>query len=210
MAIKLSSPEKDVKKKQLLLLQLAKKLKKIKGFKPRTKVEELALKLARQKGHIVYGSVVTSRYSSNIKPKDIDISSTKPYQAAKELQKELLKKKIKAEIKKKYIPPLKRNIYEVDSVSYSPIQQSKVSESELYRKLRETKLSKEIKALSKSISDPSRYYRSKKDYNRLMQLKKRLVKKKEKEEFMKQLELLRRQGSNAFLNILKEKKQKWI
>lgn len=199
----------DIAKKKLILAKLVKVLKKVREFKPRTKQEEIALKLAKKRGQIVYGSVVTSLYSKNIKPADIDIGARRPLHAAKELKRELLKKGIEAEIKKKYIPTLKKNIYEVNNISYAPLQKSKISKSEMIKRLKVTKLEKEVKALAKTISDPTKYYRAEKDYKRLMQIKKRLRKKKEKQKFLKEITLLKKQGQQQFFNILK-KREKWF
>lgn len=199
----------DIEKRKKILIQIIQRLKTIRDLKPKNETQRVALQLAAKNGQVVYGSSVTGMYSRNIKPKDIDISSKSPLKAAKELQLELLKRKLKAEIKKKYIPQLKRNIYEVESISYSPLSSTKLKGSEEYKQLRISKLAKEVGALAGTISDKKKYYRVMKDYDRLMQLKKRIATKKEKILFTQAVAELKKQGENYFMNVLKEK-PKWL
>jgi len=200
-----SSVEISIAEKKKELAKLISEIKAKGRFKGRTELERLALKLARrsQDKQVVYGSAASSAYAKTIKPRDIDITTEKPYKAARELLKEALKKKIKARLKKKYIPQLKANIYEINSVSYSPIQESKLKHSIKRYGVRQTTLPKEVAALAGTIARTRTQYRSKRDYLKLRRIK-QLLEKKQKQKYKEIIERLKKQGENYFFDIIKE------
>lgn len=197
--------EQSIRKKQKELAKLVSEIKAKARFKARTRLEQLALKLARQsKGkQIIYGSAASKAYAGTIKPKDIDIGTPSPYRMARKLREEALKEGIKAKLKKKYIKQLKRNIYEVNSVSYSPLQKKKLRESIMKDRLRQTGIATEVKALAGTIARTQTYYRSKKDYLKLRRIRLQLERKK-RERFKEIIAQLKKQGESFFLNVLEK------
>lgn len=172
----------ETAKKRERLMELARGLKQKLSIKARTEEQKLALKLARNSNQVVYGSAASSGYAPGIKPKDLDINTKNPRLAALRLKRELLKKKgISMQVKKKYIEAIKKNIYEVGTVSYSPIDKKIALNSKLRNKLRATNIKKEILALSGTIVNPYSDYRSYKDFMKLKEIQKQLPKKRQEE-----------------------------
>lgn len=213
-----SSVEISIAKKKKELVELVSKIKAKGRFKGRTELERLALKIARRlkDKQIIYGSVASSAYARTIKPRDIDIATKKPYKAARQLLKEALKKKIKAELKKKYIRQIKANIYEVNSVSYSPMQKSKLKHSMVRYRIRQTTIPKEVSALAATIARARTQYRAKRDYLKLRRIK-QLLEKKQKQRYQEIIKRLKKQGESYFLDVIKEqhtifkkKNAKWL
>ena len=207
----------SIRKKQKELVELVSHIKARERIKAKTRLEALALKLARKSEgrQIVYGSAASSVYAKTIKPRDIDIGTPSPYKMAMELKREALKKGIKAKLKKKYIKELKRNIYEVNSVSYSPLQKKKLKESIVRYKLRQTGITTEVKALARTIARTQTHFRAKRDYLKLRRIK-LLLEREKQERYKKIIAQLKKQGESYFLNILddpgkliKIKKSKW-
>lgn len=205
MALGKSSIEISIAKKKKELAEIVSRIKAKERFKGRTELERLALRKAReQQGkQIVYGSAASSAYAKTIRPRDIDIATKKPYMAAKELLKEALKRKIKAKLKKKYIRQIKANIYEVNSVSYSPLQESKLRHSMVRYRVGQTTVSQEVSALAGTIARTRTQYRAKRDYLKLRRIK-QLLEKKQKQRYLEIIKRLKEQGENPFLDILKE------
>ena len=208
----------SIRKKQKELAELVSEIKAKERFRARTRLEELALKLAREsKKQIIYGSVAARAYARTIKPRDIDIGTPSPYKMARKLKKEALKRGIKAELKKKYIKQLKGNIYEVNSITYSPLQKKKLKESIIKDELRQTGIATEVKALAGTIARTQAYYRSRRDYMKLRRIK-LLLEKKKRERFKEIIAQLKKQGESFFLNVLESPespikvrgKQKWL
>jgi len=206
----------SIKKKQKELAELVSEIKAKERFRARTKLEKLALKLARKEKQIIYGSVATRTFQRTIRPRDIDIATKSPYKMARKLKEEALKRGIKAKLKKKYIKQLKGYIYEVNSVSYSPLQKKKLKESIVKDELRQTGIATEVKALAGTIAKTQAQYRAKRDYLKLRRIK-LLLEKKKRERFKELISQLKKQGENPFLNILeapespiKKRKIKWL
>ncbi len=209
----------SIRKKQKELAELVSEIKARERFRARTRLEKLALKLARKSEgkQIIYGSVATRAYQRTIRPRDIDITTKSPYKMARKLKEEALKRGIKAKLKKKYIKQIKGNIYEVNSVSYSPLQEKKLKESIVRDELRQTGIATEVKALAGTIARTQAQYRSRRDYLKLRRIK-LLLEKKKRERFKELIAQLKKQGESYFLNILespespikKGRKQKWL
>ena len=206
----------SIKKKQKELAELVSEIKAKERFKARTKLEKLALKLARKEKQIIYGSVAARAYQRTIRPRDIDIGTKSPYKTARKLLEEAKRRGIKAKLKKKYIKQLKANIYEVNSITYSPLQEKKLRESIVKDKLRQTGIKTEVKALAGTIARTQAHYRAKRDYLKLRRIKLTLEKKK-RERFKELIAQLKKQGESYFLNVLespespiKGRKQKWL
>jgi len=209
----------SIKRKQKELAELVSEIKAKERFKARTRLEKLALKLARQSEgrQIIYGSVAAKAYARTIRPKDIDIGTPSPYKMARKLKEEALRRGIKAKLKKKYIKQLKGHIYEVNSISYSPLQKKKLKESIVKDRLRQTGITTEEKALAGTIARTQAHYRLKKDYLKLRRIK-LLLEKKKRERFKEIISQLKKQGESFFLNILeapespikKRRKLKWL
>jgi len=209
----------SIKRKQKELAELVSEIKAKERFKARTRLEKLALKLARQSEgrQIIYGSVAAKAYARTIRPKDIDIGTPSPYKMARKLKEEALRRGIKAKLKKKYIKQLKGHIYEVNSISYSPLQKKKLKESIVKDRLRQTGITTEVKALAGTIARTQAHYRLKKDYLKLRRIK-LLLEKKKRERFKEIISQLKKQGESFFLNILeapespikKRRKLKWL
>ena len=162
----------SIRKKQKELAELVSEIKARERFKARTRLEKLALKLAREsKKQVIYGSVAARAYARTIRPRDIDIGTPSPYKMARKLKEEALKRGIKAELKKKYIKQIKANIYEVNSVSYSPLQEKKLKESIIKDRLRQTGITTEVKALAGTIARTQAQYRARRDYLKLRRIK---------------------------------------
>jgi len=192
----------SIRKKQKELAELVSEIEARERFRARTRLERLALKLAREsKKQIIYGSVAARAYARTIRPRDIDIGTPSPYKMARKLKEEALKRGIKAELKKKYIKQLKGHIYEVNSISYSPLQKKKLKESIIKDRLRQTGIATEVKALAGTIARTQAHYRAKRDYLKLRRIK-LLLEKKKREKFKKIIAQLKRQGESYFLNIL--------
>ena len=193
----------SIRKKQKELAELVSEVKAKERFRARTRLEKLALKLARKSEgkQIIYGSVASRAYAKTIRPRDIDIGTPSPYKVAKKLKEEALKRGIKAKLKKKYIKQLKGHIYEVDSVSYSPLQKKKLKESIVKDKLRQTGIATEVKALAGTIARTQSYYRAKRDYLKLRRIK-LVLEKKKREKFKELISQLKKQGESYFLNVL--------
>ncbi len=209
----------SIRKKQKELAELVSEIKAKERFRARTKLEKLALKLARESEgrQIVYGSVATRAYAKTIRPRDIDIGTPRPYEMARKLKEEALKRGIKAKLKKKYIKQLKGHIYEVNSISYSPLQEKKLKESIVRDRLRQTGIATEVKALAGTIARTQARYRARRDYLKLRRIK-LLLEKKKRERFKEIIAQLKKQGESFFLNVLespespikKGRKQKWL
>ncbi len=209
----------SIRKKQKELAELVSEIKARERFRARTRLEKLALKLAREsKGRqIIYGSVATRAYARTIRPRDIDIGTPSPYKMARKLKEEALKRGIKAELKKKYIKQIKANIYEVNSISYSPLQEKKLRGAIVKDELRQTALTTEVKALAGTIARTQAQYRARRDYLKLRRIK-LLLEKNKRERFKEIIAQLKKQGESFFLNILeapespikKGRKQKWL
>ena len=208
----------SIRKKQKELAELVSEVKARERFRARTRLEKLALKLAREsKKQIIYGSVATRAYQRTIRPRDIDIGTPSPYKMARKLKEEALRRGIKAKLKKKYIKQIKANIYEVNSISYSPLQKKKLKESIVKDQLRQTGIKTEVKALAGTIARTQAQYRARRDYLKLRRIK-LLLEKKKRERFKELIAQLKKQGESYFLNILespkspikKGRKQKWL
>ncbi len=206
----------SIRKKQKELAELVSEIKAKERFRARTRLEKLALKLARKEKQIIYGSVATRAYQRTIRPRDIDITTKSPYKMARKLKEEALKRGIKAKLKKKYIKQIKAHIYEVNSVSYSPLQKKKLRESIVRDELRQTGITTEVKALAGTIARTQAQYRARRDYLKLRRIK-LLLEKKKRERFKELIAQLKKQGESFFLNILespkspiKRGKQKWL
>jgi len=193
----------SIRRKQKELAELVSEIKARERFRARTKLEKLALKLAREsKGRqIIYGSVAAKAYQRTIRPRDIDIGTPSPYKVARELKEEALKRGIKAKLKKKYIKQLKTHIYEVNSISYSPLQEKRLRSSIVKDELRQTAITTEVKALAGTIARTQAYYRARRDYLKLRRIK-LLLEKKKREKFKEIIAQLKKQGESFFLNIL--------
>ncbi len=208
----------SIRKKQKELAELVSEIKARERFRARTRLEKLALKLAREsEKQVIYGSVATRAYARTIRPRDIDIATPRPYEMARKLKEEALKRGIKAELKKKYIKQIKAHIYEVNSVSYSPLEEKKLKESIIKDRLRQTGITTEVKALAGTIARTQAQYRARRDYLKLRRIK-LLLEKKKKERFKEIISQLKKQGESFFLNILespespikKGRKTKWL
>ena len=174
----------DIIKERKRMAELVRELKAKHIIRTKSKIKQAALKLIKR-GQVIYGSTASSQYAPSIKPKDIDISVKNPKVAAEVLRKELLKQGIKRSIKEKYIKQIRRKIYEIGNVSYSPL--TKVRRLAAIRGT--AALPQEVLALSRTISEPSMYYRSQKDLARLKQIARKL-KGIKREEFEKTLSML--------------------
>ncbi len=209
----------SIRKKQKELAGLVSEIKARERFRARTKLEKLALKLARQSEgkQIIYGSVATRTYAKTIRPRDIDIGTKRPYEMARKLKEEALKRGIKVELKKKYIKQLKGHIYEVNSISYSPLQEKKLKGAIVKDRLRQTGIATEVKALAGTIARTQAQYRARRDYLKLRRIK-LLLEKEKRERFKEIIAQLKKQGESFFLNILeapessikKGRKMKWL
>ena len=206
----------SIRKKQKELAELVSEIKARERFRARTKLEKLALKLARKEKQIIYGSVAARAYQRTIRPRDIDIATKSPYKTARKLLEEAKRRGIKAKLKKKYIKQIKAHIYEVNSISYSPLQEKKLKESIIKDKLRQTGITTEVKALAETIARTQAQYRAKRDYLKLRRIK-LLLEKKKRERFKEIISQLKKQGESFFLNVLespespiKRGKQKWL
>jgi len=207
-----------IRRKQKELAELVSEIKAKERFRARTKLERLALKLAREsKEQIIYGSVAARAYQRTIRPRDIDITTPSPYKMARKLKEEALKRGIKAKLKKKYIKQIKAHIYEVNSISYSPLQKKKLKEAIVKDRLRQTGLVTEVKALAGTIARTQAQYRARRDYLKLRRIK-LLLEKKKRERFKEVIAQLKKQGESFFLNVLESPeipikargKQKWL
>jgi len=208
----------SIRRKQKELAKLVERIKAREELLAKTKLQKLALELARKSrgGQVIYGSTAARAYQRTISPRDIDIGTPSPYKTARKLKKEALRKGIKAKLKKKYIKQLKGHIYEVNSISYSPIEEKKIRGSVVRSQLRHTDITTEVKALSGTIARIQSQYRAERDYLKLRRIK-QLLERKERIKYQKLIEQLRKQGRTYFLNILeapesliKGGKQKWL
>jgi len=206
----------SIRRKQKELAKLVSEIKAREKFRARTKLEKLALKLARKEKQIIYGSVAARAYAKTIRPRDIDIGTKSPYKMARKLKEEALKRGIKAKLKKKYIKQIKAHIYEVNSISYSPLQKKKLKESIIKDRLRQTGIATEVKALAGTIARTQAHYRARRDYLKLRRIK-LLLEKKKRERFKELISQLKKQGESFFLNVLeapespiKKRKIKWL
>jgi len=191
----------SIRRKQKELAELVSEIKARERFRARTKLERLALKLARKKKQIIYGSVAARAYARTIRPRDIDIATKSPYKMARKLKEEALKRGIKAELKKKYIKQLKGHIYEVNSITYSPLQEKKLRGAIVKDELRQTAIATEVKALAETIARTQAQYRARRDYLKLRRIK-LLLEKNKRERFKEIIAQLKKQGESFFLNVL--------
>jgi len=207
----------SIRKKQKELAELVSEIKARERFRARTKLEKLALKLARKEKQIIYGSVAARAYQRTIRPRDIDIATPSPYKMARKLLEEAKRRGIKAELKKKYIKQLKAHIYEVNSISYSPLQKKKLRESIVRDELKQTPITTEVKALAGTIARTQAQYRARRDYLKLRRIK-QLLERKKRLKYQEIISQLKKQGESFFLNVLEEprspikkgRKVKWL
>jgi len=171
----------DPIKERIKLAKLVGELSPKKDIKTRSKIKRIALELAKRRKQVIYGSAVSSVYARKIHPKDIDISAEQPKEAAKILQRKLAKKGIRRKIKEKYIKKIRRKIYGIGGVSYSPLTKRKLGATVEINKRKTTALQEEVLALSSTITEPTAQFRAKKDLSRLNIIAKKLKKEKRKE-----------------------------
>jgi len=162
------------------------------------RIQKIALATATRQ-QIVYGSGSSSLVNPKIKPSDMDINSPTPRQDAIRLMAALKKKGIKAEVKSKLIKDIRRKIYEVGSVSFSPLDKQKRAGSKVISGIRYTTPTKEVIALSGTAAEPTKDYRYKKDMKRLELIGERLKGKSRKEYQMLLGELQKEKRRRLFL-----------